>query len=501
MQSTLHPLEWKKSWWIWILTLTLSYFPIFYMLDAAAIYQWDESRLATNAYEMWKNGNWLVTYFEGNPDMWNTKPPLMIWFQVFCMHILGPTELAVRMPSALAAVFTVILLLWFFKRMFNSYLTGFIAAMVLITSWGYIELHSSRTGDYDALLAFTTTGFLFHFLIYLHTNNRRYLLWFSIFLYLSVMTKSAASLMFGPALLVFLLVYSRKTFLDKSVYFYTVLALAAASAYFFLREIYNPGYLAAVNENDFSGRFGKAIPPHFQPFLHYFNNLRDTRYSYYFVILLATLPIGFFAKDKVFKLTMVYLSIVMVLFWLVLSMGATRIYWYDTPLYPLMAAFLALVFHLFIKLIQKLQTDTIGFSKSWVVFAFMIFVFFKPYGAILTKVQTAATFPWEEKTVSIADFFKNVANGKENIEGFVYSEHTSYIPHVRFYMDRLRDEKGEVVPFKIIDSLTVGDKVISPSVYMHGRINAIFVTDTLNTISDIHFYKLVALKDSTSLKP
>jgi len=64
-----------------ILFLSLVYFPIFLHLDILPLRMWDEARYAINAYEMNQNGNFIVTHYQGQPDMWNTKPPLMIWFQ------------------------------------------------------------------------------------------------------------------------------------------------------------------------------------------------------------------------------------------------------------------------------------------------------------------------------------------------------------------------------------------------------------------------------------
>ena len=71
----------------YIVLALLVYVPIFGHLNTLPIRIWDESRLATNAYEMLKNGNFIVTYFDGKPDMWNTKPPLLIWLDVLFMKI------------------------------------------------------------------------------------------------------------------------------------------------------------------------------------------------------------------------------------------------------------------------------------------------------------------------------------------------------------------------------------------------------------------------------
>ena len=70
------------------------YFPLFLHLDVLPLRLFDESRLAMNAAAMIMNNNWLVTYYQDNPDMWSTKPPLLIWIQALLFKLIGPTELS-----------------------------------------------------------------------------------------------------------------------------------------------------------------------------------------------------------------------------------------------------------------------------------------------------------------------------------------------------------------------------------------------------------------------
>ena len=85
-----------------ILLLVIASIPLFIHLDVLPFRLWDESRLASNAYEMHRNGNLIVTYYEGQPEMWNTKPPLAIWMQLIFIKILGFNELAVNRAAAVA---------------------------------------------------------------------------------------------------------------------------------------------------------------------------------------------------------------------------------------------------------------------------------------------------------------------------------------------------------------------------------------------------------------
>ncbi|HRH84480.1 MAG TPA: glycosyltransferase family 39 protein, partial [Bacteroidia bacterium] len=146
------------------------YFPLFLHLQKESVFLWDESRLAWNAIEMSKNNNFIVTYFEGKPDLWNTKPPLLVALQALNIKVLGVNELALRLPSAIAAFITCIVLFYFLKKQTNQMWLGFFAAMILVTSQGYVNYHCSRTGDYDSLLILFTTLFCLSFFNYLHTK-------------------------------------------------------------------------------------------------------------------------------------------------------------------------------------------------------------------------------------------------------------------------------------------------------------------------------------------
>lgn len=95
----------------YVLALLLIGIPLFQYLDYLPVRVWDESRTAVNAYEMYQHGNYLVPTYNEEPDMWNTKPPLMVWLQVFSMKLLGTNEFSLRLPSAFAALVTCILLL------------------------------------------------------------------------------------------------------------------------------------------------------------------------------------------------------------------------------------------------------------------------------------------------------------------------------------------------------------------------------------------------------
>ena len=100
----------------------------------------------------------LVTTYGGAPDLWNTKPPLLIWLMTASLAVFGPSEWALRLPSMVAALGTVAILFWFVRRTTGSVATAALAAALLVLSPATFGEHSARTADYDAVLLFFVTG-------------------------------------------------------------------------------------------------------------------------------------------------------------------------------------------------------------------------------------------------------------------------------------------------------------------------------------------------------
>ncbi len=100
-------------------------------LGRPALWEPDEGRYAEIAREMVLSGDWVtprddwVRYFE--------KPPLVYWAEAIAIKLLGPTELAVRLPAALATVGEVVVSAALAEAMFGA-AVGFAAAAVLALS-------------------------------------------------------------------------------------------------------------------------------------------------------------------------------------------------------------------------------------------------------------------------------------------------------------------------------------------------------------------------------
>ncbi|MGC9342492.1 MAG: ArnT family glycosyltransferase, partial [Bacteroidales bacterium] len=269
----------------------ISIIPLFYNLGGPVLNLWDESRRAVNAWEMYENGNFLVTHFNGEPEMWGTKPPLLIWLQTLSMHIFGLNEFALRFPSALAGLLLGFLILWFTKYYASSYGWGIVSVLILYTSHGFINAHSVRTGDFDAVLILFTTAA--SFFLFLATEaqgfklKRKFILLFFIMLTLAAMTKGIAAFILAPAYLLYLLYRKDLWFWikNRNTWIGTGILVVIVAGFYILRDIFNPGYLKAMVENEVTGRYFDTLEQNKAPFIYYFQRLYQLSFKNWFFLL------------------------------------------------------------------------------------------------------------------------------------------------------------------------------------------------------------------------
>jgi len=424
-----------KGSWKYVLVLLLISVPIFLYLGSLTIRLWDESRLAINACEMLNSGNFITTTFNGTPDMWNTKPPLMIWLQVFSMKILGVNEWAVRFPSAMAALITCIFLLFFSIRYLKNFWFGFIWVLVLVTSSGYIEIHAARTGDYDALLTLFLTSAGFSFYIFLENVKPRYLYLFFISMIFAVLTKSAAALLILPGLFIYTIVKKKLPFLlkNKHLYFGLFIFLVCSCSYYILREMDSPGYISAILKNEYGKPFFTTIQGHRQSFWFYFEYL----FSYKFIIWVFFIPCGVYAgiksKNLKIKNLTLFASITVLTFFLVISSAQTKLTWYAVPMYPFLALLVGLfIFHIFTLLKEK-------FSGKLYHCLFLLLIFLAPYTLILSKIVRQKQPVWQKEENGVCYYLKDMLHNKTQNDNFTILYEGEFT-HGKFYLNPLLTE-------------------------------------------------------------
>lgn len=376
----------------WILFGILAYFPLFLHLDSLSIRVWDESLYACNALEMAKNGNWIVKHLLGEPDMWNTKPPLVIWLQVISFKVFGYNELAFRLPVAVISMCSGFLLIFFSIKEYGRSLPGFLAALVLITIPGFINVHVARTGDPDAPLMFFMLGTVLFYYRWLKLGTWKPLVAWTAFLICAALTKSISGMLFLPGMLIFGIVYGVQQ--GKPFYMFTkgglYLAMLAfvvfVGGYYLLREAMNEGYLYAVWINELGGRYLETIEKHQEPFWFYWDQLLNTRVQYWLALLPISLLFLFFKRLQEYRSFGTFAFILIVAYFFTISGSQTKLEWYDAPMFPLIAWLVALV------LTQVHDGLVEWFSRGegvpkWIFTGLLVLMIFaRPYTLIIDKV-------------------------------------------------------------------------------------------------------------------
>lgn len=480
----------------WIIFFSaVVYFPIFLNLENMAVRIWDEARLTISAYEMNNNGDYIVVHFDGQPEMWSTKPPLMIWLQVFCIKILGFNELAVRLPSAMATLLICVAMFLFCYRFLKKPWLGMIAVGVLVTCEGFIREHVSRTGDYDALLSFFTTLYLLSFFIFTETKDakpkNRFLLIFFVSLTLATMTKGVAAFIFLPAVFLYALISKQivPALRSRNFYIGLLLFLVTVCGYYLWREHLNPGYFKMVAENELGGRYLKTIEGHQYGAWVYYDYMIDYGMKHWYLYVVPGLAFGLLMKEKLMRNFSGYILLCGLFFLLVISNGETQLLWYDAPVYPLIALSVAIFFWKFFEILNN-SISIFSDLRYNVAPYIMIFLFFAmPYSDMISKVYLPKEFSWDSERYSMSYFLKDVVQGKKKTDVRLIV-HDGYNAHLLFYIYQLQ-EKG--IPIKLIGQgdLHPGDVAMAYQQSAKDYIAANYQEEVLDQQKEIVTYRII----------
>ena len=122
------------------------------------LFEPDEGRYAEIPREMLASHDFVTPRLNG--VLYFEKPPLYYWTVAASMALLGPTELAVRLPGKLAAVSTVLLAVAFARRRWGTR-TSLLAGLILATSVLLVAL--ARIALIDPMLSLALSAATFAF--------------------------------------------------------------------------------------------------------------------------------------------------------------------------------------------------------------------------------------------------------------------------------------------------------------------------------------------------
>jgi 4-amino-4-deoxy-L-arabinose transferase-like glycosyltransferase len=236
-------------------------------LGGPSLWDIDEGNNAEAAREMMERGEWVVPTF--NFELRTDKPVLLYWLQIGAYRLLGVNPLAARLPSALAALLTMLLVYELGRLMFGA-AAGLLAGVVLAS----VVLFSAAAhfANPDALLnAFTTLIFFLFWRSYAHSGRG----WFvpaGVSAGLAMLTKGPVGLLLpGGVVLLFLawerrlsLLWDRRLALGFLAFF-----LVAAPWYAMVGADTKGEFLRGFFLNHNLGRYGAAMENHGGPIFYY----------------------------------------------------------------------------------------------------------------------------------------------------------------------------------------------------------------------------------------
>lgn len=179
---------------------------VFWRLGYPSLLDPDEAHYAELTREMLQSGNWLVPLLDGKPLI--DKPVLFHWLQGASVLLLGETEFAARLPTALSAIGLFAVTRWVGAALFGAEV-GSLGAVMFATIPATFAL--SSIAIFDMVFGLFLFGGVGALLVAAHRPGRRAELTGYGLLTLAVMTKGPVALVLTGAFIMAALVASRET--------------------------------------------------------------------------------------------------------------------------------------------------------------------------------------------------------------------------------------------------------------------------------------------------
>ncbi|MCF7535666.1 ArnT family glycosyltransferase [Pseudomonas petrae] len=290
-----------------------------------------EPRVAGIAMEMHLSNNWVTPTLNGQPFL--EKPPLSVWLDASSIRVFGATPFAVRLASAFAGLFSVLLLYRMLLRFGRPASVAWLAAFMLATTASFWS-NARQVGE-DALLSLGVTLAL---LAFFHASEgaRRGApglspwLAFTLGIVISTLSKGVLGLALPGVVIFFWLVI--ETVRQKRLKVvdwirpaaFTLLALVPLIVW--LGFLYGQGGAASLKEvlwtnsvGRFSGSFTEA--GHYEPFYYYLAKLPEAFLPWN---LLVYLGLWHFRKQLVNNRYLVFFTLWLFAQFLLLTLASSK---------------------------------------------------------------------------------------------------------------------------------------------------------------------------------
>jgi len=324
-----------------ILIIIISSIHLFSGLGDHVVIDWDEARNAINGLEMLKSGDYIVTTYNNQPDMWNLKPPLGPWLITLSFKLFGVSEFSLRFFSALAGVFTIVLIFLFSRQLTKNNLISLFVSLIILKAQNFSGVHGARTGDYDILITFFFTLTFYLFYLYEKKHNKYFLYATAIPVSLAILTKEIIGLI--PLVIIALYLLIRYLIQKKKVifkdYIIPLLIIPLVSAPWFILR--GSEFFIKMIQTDIINRATTVLEGNAGPFYLYPEFLLKNFGILTMVFFIISLIYIIYTLKKKNYSNLLFL-IWFILPFTIFSISKTKTSWYLLPIYPSIALIIGL---------------------------------------------------------------------------------------------------------------------------------------------------------------
>lgn len=452
----------------WGLLLLPIYLFLFVKLGSPAVRLWDEGWFAVHAVEMMDRGSWFTVFFDGQPAVTSSKPPLQTWFQIISMKWLGVNELALRLPSAIASAVSV-LVLFFYTRRYISESFAWLAALVLLSSIGYIGFHTARGAEADALLSLFLLLQSIVFFKFSVTKEKKYIWFLALFIILAFWAKSMAAFLYLPGMLLYTLIADRKLFMmalsSWQLYGAILFAAAAILGYVYLRESLQPGYLNMFFRSNVA-RYTNTVG-HDQPIIYYLRHFLSGRYAYWIGFACFGMALAILTRKQTAPWVF-YNSMMALVFLIVISSSKSKLPWYDMPFYPLAA--IPVAFSL-----EQILKPHRGIRRTILMLALFTLPMYNMFAHTQANRLNLQEIRFESQEIFLSRAFK-----QEKMLNKTKVIHDHFHGALLFYKHAYRRKGQEIYLQNDLSGIVTGDKILIKKGKLEDELQTRFELDSID---------------------
>jgi 4-amino-4-deoxy-L-arabinose transferase-like glycosyltransferase len=320
-----------------LILLAIGVLVFFFKIGERDLWEPDETRYALIAREMRQGGNWIVPSLDG--ALYQEKPPLFFWLINLSTFFLGEnTEVANRLPSALAGLFTVFVTFFFAERLFN-HRVGFFSALILATCFFFPQISRWMMLDSIFCLFFLLATYYIYLGVRTPDQQRKSFLLSGLFMALGTLMKGPIGYLPIPIFLIYALINKEIRKVWNFNLLYTGLLSFGLVLLWFVPAVWITGkaYQNEMLLHQVVGRFGSGWS-HPEPFYFYFIRF-PLGFLPWIFFLFGAFHYGFFQiskeKGKEFLFLFVWFAFVFLFF----SLSKGKKDNYLLPIYPAAAIF------------------------------------------------------------------------------------------------------------------------------------------------------------------